>query len=46
MENRGVNARAQIKGEMENVCQMESVSLWNDENILEWGYGYGYSTYE
>ena len=35
-----------MKGQMENVYQLESVSHWRDENILEWGCGYGYSTYE
>ena len=35
-----------MKGEMENDCQLESASHWSDENILEWGCGYGYSTNE
>ena len=34
-ENRGVDARAQMKGEMENVYQLDNVSHWSDENILE-----------
>ena len=41
-----MDARAQMKGEMENVYQLDSVSHWNDENILEWGSDYGYATYE
>ena len=40
-ENRGVDARAQMKGEMENVCQLDSVSHRSDENILELASGYG-----
>ena len=35
-----------MKGEMENVWQLDSISLWGDENILDWGSGYGYATYE
>ena len=38
-----MDTRAQMRGEMENVCQLESVSHWSDENILEWGCGYGYA---
>ena len=44
--NRGVDARAQMKGEMENVYQLDNVSHWSDENILEWGSDYGYANYE
>ena len=29
-----------------NVCQLDSVSHWSDENIPELDTGYGYATYE
>ena len=34
------------KGEMENVWQLDSISLWSDENILERASCYDYATYE
>ena len=40
-----MDVKGQMKGEMENVCQLYSVSHWSDENILEYGSGYGYVTY-
>ena len=35
-----------MKEEMENVCQLDSISHWSEENILEYGSGYSYVTYE
>lgn len=27
---------------MENIWQLDSICLWTDENIPEWGSGYGF----